>query len=98
MRLFWKIGNVDLKITKYALDKLEIDEIGLDNVDRKILETLIKTYEGRAVGIETIATTIGEEIETIEDVYEPYLIQIGFIARTLRGRIATPLAYKHLGL
>ena len=91
-------GNIDLKITKYALDKLEIDEIGLDNIDRKILETLIKTYEGRAVGIETIATTIGEEIETIEDVYEPYLIQIGFIARTPRGRIATPLAYKHLNI
>ena len=91
-------GNINLKITKYALDKLEIDDLGLDNIDRKILNTLIKIYEGRPVGIETIATTIGEEIDTIEDVYEPYLIQIGFIARTPRGRIATPLAYKHLGL
>lgn len=90
-------GNIDLEITKHALDKLEIDEIGLDNIDRRILETLIMTYSGRPVGLETIATTIGEEIDTIEDVYEPYLIQIGFIARTPRGRIATPLAYKHMG-
>ena len=89
-------GNIDLEITKLALNKLEIDEIGLDNIDRKILQTLIVTYEGRPVGLDTIATTIGEEVETIEDVYEPYLIQIGFIARTPRGRIATPLAYEHL--
>ena len=91
-------GNIDIKITKLALDKLEIDEIGLDNIDRKILKTLIVTYEGRPVGLDTIATTIGEEVDTIEDVYEPYLIQIGFIARTPRGRIATPLAYRHLGI
>ena len=91
-------GNIDLKITKHALNKLEIDEIGLDNIDRKILETLIITYQGRPVGLETIATTIGEEVDTIEDVYEPYLIQIGYITRTPRGRIATPLAYKHMGI
>ena len=91
-------GNIDLKITKHALNKLEIDEIGLDNIDRKILETLIITYAGRPVGLETIATTIGEEIDTIEDVYEPYLIQIGYVTRTPRGRMATPLAYKHIGV
>ena len=89
-------GKIDLNITKLALTKLDIDELGLDNIDRKILKTLITTYEGRPVGLETIATTIGEEVDTIEDVYEPYLIQIGYIARTPRGRIATPLAYKHI--
>lgn len=91
-------GNINLEITKHALNKLEIDELGLDNIDRRILETLIITYAGRPVGLETIATTIGEEVDTIEDVYEPYLIQIGYIARTPRGRIATPLAYKHIGI
>ena len=90
-------GNINIEITKHALDKLEIDDLGLDNIDRKILETLINVYEGRPVGIDTIATTIGEEVDTIEDVYEPYLLQIGYIARTPRGRMATPLAYKHLG-
>ena len=92
-----KNGDIDIEITKHALDKLEIDELGLDNIDRKILETLIIVYEGRPVGIDTIATTIGEEVDTIEDVYEPYLLQIGYIARTPRGRMATPLAYKHIG-
>lgn len=91
-------GNINIEITKHALNKLEIDELGLDNIDRRILETLIITYAGRPVGLETIATTIGEEVDTIEDVYEPYLIQIGYIARTPRGRIATPLAYKHMGV
>lgn len=91
-------GNINIEITKHALNKLEIDELGLDNIDRRILETLIITYAGRPVGLETIATTIGEEVDTIEDVYEPYLIQIGYIARTPRGRIATPLAYKHIGV
>ena len=91
-------GNIDLKITKVALNNLEIDELGLDEIDRKILETMILTYKGRPVGIETLATTIGEEIETIEDVYEPYLIQIGFIARTPRGRVPLIGAYKHIGI
>ena len=91
-------GNIDIKITKTALNKLEIDEMGLDEIDRKILETMILKYNGRAVGIETIATTIGEEVETIEDVYEPYLLQIGFIARTIRGRIPMPAAYAHIGV
>ena len=90
-------GNITLKIAKHALNKLEIDEIGLDEIDRKLLETMITQYGGRPVGIEALAVTIGEEIETIEDVYEPYLIQIGFIARTLRGRRPLPAAYKHLG-
>ena len=76
---------------------LKIDELGLDEIDRKILETMIVQYEGRPVGIEALAATIGEEIDTIEDVYEPYLIQIGFIARTLRGRKVLPPAYDHLG-
>ena len=90
-------GRITLKITKTALNKLEIDEMGLDEIDRKILETLIIKYQGRPVGIETIATTIGEEIDTLEDVYEPYLLQIGFINRTPRGRIVTEKAYRHLG-
>ena len=72
--------------------------MGLDDIDRKILETLIVRYQGRPVGIETIATTIGEEVETVEDVYEPYLIQIGFVSRTVRGRIALPAAYEHIGI
>lgn len=71
---------------------------GLDNIDRKILKTIILSYSGGPVGIETLSSTIGEETETIEDVYEPYLLQMGFISRTPRGRLATPNAYKHLGL
>ena len=90
-------GHITLKIAKHALNKLEIDELGLDDIDRKLLETMIVQYSGRAVGIEALAATVGEEIDTIEDVYEPYLIQIGFIARTLRGRKVLPPAYKHLG-
>ena len=90
-------GHINLKIAKHALNKLEIDELGLDEIDRKLLETMIVQYGGRAVGIEALAATVGEEIDTIEDVYEPYLIQIGFIARTLRGRKVLPPAYKHLG-
>ncbi len=91
-------GNITLEITKLALTRLEIDELGLDEIDRKILETLIVNYQGRPVGIDALATTIGEEVDTIEDVYEPYLIQIGFISRTVRGRIAMPAAYKHMGI
>ena len=91
-------GDITLDITKIALTKLEIDDQGLDNIDRRILETMINRYQGRPVGIETIATTIGEEAETVEDVYEPYLIQIGFIARTVRGRVPLPAAYEHIGV
>lgn len=91
-------GKITEEIAKIALEKLEIDEIGLDNIDRKILKTIIQSYSGGPVGIETLASTIGEETETIEDVYEPYLLQMGFLSRTPRGRIATPNAYAHLGL
>ena len=90
-------GDINLKITKHALNKLEIDELGLDETDRKLLDIMIVQYAGKPVGIEALSATIGEEVDTIEDVYEPYLIQIGFIARTLRGRKVLPAAYKHLG-
>ena len=90
-------GNITLKITKHALSQLEIDEIGLDETDRKMLELMINQYQGRPVGVETIATSLGEEVDTIEDVYEPYLIQIGYISRTPRGRMVMPPAYEHLG-
>lgn len=91
-------GNVDLKLARIALNKLEIDDLGLDEIDRKILETIITKYTGGPVGVETLAATIGEEVETIEDVYEPYLLQLGFISRTPRGRIALEPAYKHIGI
>ena len=91
-------GRVDLKMSKIALNKLEIDDLGLDQTDRNILLTIIQKYAGGPVGIETLAATTGEEIETIEDVYEPFLMQIGFIARTPRGRIALPAAYEHLNI
>ena len=91
-------GTITEEIAKIALEKLEIDELGLDNIDRKILKTIILSYAGGPVGIETLSSTIGEETETIEDVYEPYLLQMGFLSRTPRGRIATQNAYKHLGL
>ena len=91
-------GKIDLKIAKTALNKLEIDELGLDEIDRKILETMILKYQGKPIGIEALATTVGEDIDTLEDVYEPYLIQIGFITRTPRGRIPLEPAYKHIGV
>ncbi len=91
-------GALTLEITKIALDKLDIDELGLDNTDRRILETIIYKYSGRAVGVETLAATLNEEVETIEDVYEPYLMQIGFLSRTPKGRIVTALGYEHLGI
>ena len=91
-------GIITLEIAKIALNKLDIDDMGLDSIDRRLLKTLIEKYQGRPVGIETLATTLGEEVTTIEDVYEPYLIQIGYISRTPRGRIALPEAYKHLGI
>ena len=91
-------GEITLKIAKIALNKLEIDELGLDEIDRKILETIILKYKGGPVGLETLAATIGEEVETIEDVYVPYLMQIGFLSRTPRGRIAMSEAYRHLGI
>ncbi len=91
-------GVIDEKIASFALTKQEIDELGLDNIDRRMLTTIIKNYGGGPVGLETLAATIGEEAITIEDVYEPYLLQIGFLARTPRGRCATAAAYEHLGL
>ena len=91
-------GTITLEIAKIALNKLDIDDMGLDSIDRRLLKTLIEKYQGKPVGIETLATTLGEEVTTIEDVYEPYLIQIGYISRTPRGRIALPEAYKHLGI
>ena len=91
-------GNITLDIAREALERLEIDELGLDNTDMQILDAIINTYNGGPVGIDSLATTVGEEPDTIEDVYEPYLMQIGFISRTPRGRIATINAYKHLGI
>jgi len=91
-------GKIDLAIAKYALDKLKIDTRGLDSIDNKILRTIISTFKGGPVGANTIATAIGEDQGTFEEVYEPFLIKEGFIVRTQRGRIATDLAYSHLGL
>ncbi len=90
-------GKIDLKIAKYALNQLEIDELGLEETDRKMLSMMIVQYSGRPVGIEALAASLGEEIDTIEDVYEPYLLQIGFIARTPKGRVVLPAAYEHMG-
>ena len=91
-------GNVDLKITKIALKALNVDSYGLDEMDNKILTTVIEKFKGGPVGISTIATALSESVETIEEVYEPFLIQQGFIIRTPRGREVTDLAYKHLGI
>ncbi len=88
--------TIDDEVAAYALGKLEIDELGLDNTDRRMLEAIIDFYGGGPVGLDTLAATVGEESVTLEDVYEPYLIQIGFLARTPRGRVATKLAYEHL--
>ena len=91
-------GHINLSIAKYALDKLNIDTRGLDAIDNKILKTIINTFKGGPVGANTIATAIGEDQGTFEEVYEPFLIKEGFIVRTQRGRIATELSYKHLGI
>lgn len=91
-------GHIDLKIAKYALDKLKIDKRGLDAIDNKILRTIIGSFKGGPVGANSIATAIGEDSGTFEEVYEPFLIKEGFIVRTQRGRVATDLAYSHLGL
>jgi len=90
-------GSIDIKIAKFALNALHVDTHGLDEMDNKILLTIIEKFKGGPVGISTIATAVGENIETIEEVYEPFLIQEGFIMRTPRGREVTELAYKHLG-
>lgn len=90
-------GVITAEAAASALNSMEIDELGLDSIDRRLLTTMIKNYNGGPVGLETISAAIGEESVTIEDVYEPYLMQIGFLARTPRGRIVTPVGYKHLG-
>ena len=91
-------GRITLEIAQSALTMLEIDELGLDNTDRRMLETIIRFYNGGPVGLEALAATIGEEAVTLEDVCEPYLLQIGLLARTLRGRTVTRMGYEHLGI
>jgi holliday junction DNA helicase RuvB len=90
-------GNIDLGITQHALRALNVDEHGLDDMDNRILSTIIEKFKGGPVGLNTISTAVGEESGTIEEVYEPFLIQEGFLMRTPRGREATPKAYAHLG-
>ena len=91
-------GVITAEAADHALDKLEIDELGLDKIDHRMLRAIIENYGGGPVGLETLAATIGEEAVTLEDVYEPYLMQIGFLSRTPRGRCVTQLAYDHLGI
>ena len=91
-------GVITSEAAESALGSMEIDELGLDSIDRRLLMTMVKNYNGGPVGLETISAAIGEESVTIEDVYEPYLMQIGFLARTPRGRIVTPAGYRHLGI
>ena len=91
-------GRISRQIACTALDKLEIDELGLDSLDKRMLQMIIKGYNGGPVGLETLASAIGEEAVTLEDVCEPYLMQLGFLSRTPRGRCATQLAYQHLGI
>ena len=93
-----QLNNINNEIAQFALDKLDIDELGLDATYKRMLETIIKFYDGGPVGLETLAATIGEEAVTLEDVYEPYLMQIGYLSRTPRGRCVTRLAYEHLGI
>ena len=91
-------GKIDLAIAEKALDMLEVDRLGLDRTDRVMLDTMIRKFGGGPVGLDTLAAITGEDAATIEDVYEPYLLQLGYIMRTPRGRICTPQAYEHLGL
>ena len=91
-------GVITEEAASDALSRMEVDDLGLDAVDRRLLTTMIKNYNGGPVGLETIAAAIGEEAVTIEDVYEPYLMQIGFLSRTPRGRCVSSAAYKHLGI
>ena len=91
-------GVIDLEIANHALDRLKVDKLGLDDVDRRYIMGIIQRFKGGPVGVEALANSIAEEITTLEDVYEPYLLQIGFIQRTPRGRVATEKAYEHLGI
>jgi Holliday junction DNA helicase RuvB len=91
-------GIITLDIAQSALGHIQVDDLGLDEIDYKMLRSVIMSFQGGPVGLDTIAATIGEESQTIEDVYEPYLLQIGFLQRTPRGRMVTPAAYQHLGI
>lgn len=91
-------GKIDAEVAQKGLDMLEVDMLGLDRTDRTMLDTMIRKFGGGPVGLDTLAAITGEDAATIEDVYEPYLLQLGFLMRTPRGRIATPAAYEHLGL
>src|SRR5205085_4250934 len=91
-------GHITIDVARTALDLLEVDQFGLDEIDQKIMRTVLEKFSGGPVGINTIAASIGEEAETIEEVYEPYLIQLGFLNRTPRGRVATELAYDYFNV
>ena len=91
-------GAITIEVAKIALDLLEVDKVGLDMIDRKMLMTMIEKFEGKPVGLDTIAASIGEDAQTIEEVYEPYLLQLGYIQRTPRGRVVTTLGYAHFGM
>jgi Holliday junction DNA helicase RuvB len=91
-------GRITEEVAREALRRFEIDELGLDDFDRRMLKTIITNYGGGPVGLETLSAAVGEEAVTIEDVYEPYLMQIGFLSRTPRGRCVTPACYEHLGM
>ncbi|MFC4184700.1 Holliday junction branch migration DNA helicase RuvB [Saccharococcus thermophilus] len=91
-------GTITFPLAEEALELLQVDRLGLDHIDHKLLKAIIEKFAGGPVGLETIAATIGEETQTIEDVYEPYLLQIGFLQRTPRGRVVTPIAYEHFGM
>lgn len=91
-------GKITKQVAEYALDLLEVDRLGLDRIDREILTAMMENFSGRPVGLESVATTIGEDAGTVEEVYEPYLVQNGLIVRTPRGRMVTDLAYRHLGI
>ena len=91
-------GKIDYEVARASLDRMEVDKMGLDRSDRLILMTIMEKFSGGPVGLDTLAAAIGEDAGTIEDVYEPYLIQNGFINRTPKGRVATQLCYKHFGI
>ena len=91
-------GYIDLAVCQEAFKMMEVDELGLDHVDRKLLSTIINKFKGGPVGLNTLSASTGEDIDTIENVYEPYLLQLGFLDRSPRGRVVTEMAYKHLGI
>ncbi|MBU1248258.1 MAG: Holliday junction branch migration DNA helicase RuvB, partial [Proteobacteria bacterium] len=88
--------TISRELAEHALDKLDVDHLGLDQMDKKILSVLIDQFSGGPAGVKTLAVACSEEVRTIEDIYEPYLIQCGFLKRTARGRVATPKAYQHM--